>query len=66
MVQNGLLVFVDKEIMGLYVVSSEFAYKYLHKKLIRSYALDSMVKKDIENANSDMNIDLAYKFLKKF
>ena len=32
--QNGLLVFVDTEIVGLDVVSSESAYKYLHKKLI--------------------------------
>ena len=29
--QNGLLVFVDNEIMGLNVVSSESAYKHLHK-----------------------------------
>ena len=63
--QNGLLVFVDNEIMGLNVVSSESAYKHLHKKLIKSYALDSMVKKDIKNANSDINIDLAHKFLKE-
>ncbi len=63
--QNGLLVFVDNEIVGLDVVSSESAYKYLHKKLIKSYALDSMVKKDNKTINSDINIDLAHKFLKE-
>jgi hypothetical protein len=63
--QNGLLVFIENEIVGLDVISSESAYKYLHKKLIRSYALDSMVKDDNKVVNSDININLVNKFIKE-
>jgi len=46
--QNWLLVFVDNEIMGLDVVSSEFEYKYkykyLHKKLIKAMRLIPWLK----------------------
>ena len=52
--QKGLLVSVNGAIIGLDVVSNESAYKDLHKKLIKSYALDSMVEK---NKNIKFNID---------
>ena len=61
--QKGLLVFVDNEIIGLDVVSNESAYKYLHEKLIKSYALDSMVPN--KNIKSDINIDMADEFIKE-
>jgi len=43
--QNGLLVLVNGKIIGLDVVSSSSAYKKVHKKLIKSYAIDSMIQK---------------------
>ena len=43
--QNGLLVLVNGKIIGLDVVSSSSAYKDVHKKLIKSYAIDSMIQK---------------------
>jgi hypothetical protein len=61
--QKGLLVFINGKIMGLDVISSKSAYKILHKKLIKSYALDSMVQKDDEKIRSNIKLDLAYKFI---
>jgi hypothetical protein len=60
--QKGLLVFIDGEIIGLDVVSNESVYKDLHEKLIKNYALDSMVQKD-KTIKHDMNIDMAHKFI---
>ena len=60
--QKGLLVFIDGEIIGLDVVSNESVYKDLHEKLIKSYALDSMVQKD-KPIKHDINIDMAHKFV---
>lgn len=60
--QKGLLVFIDGEIIGLDVVSNESVYKDLHEKLIKSYALDSMVQKD-KTIKHDINIDMAHKFI---
>jgi hypothetical protein len=60
--QKGLLVFIDGEIIGLDVVSNESVYKDLHEKLIKSYALDSMVQKD-KSIKHDINIDMAHKFI---
>lgn len=42
--QKGLLVFISGEIMGFDVVSRESAYNDLHKKLIKSYALDALIQ----------------------
>ena len=60
--QTGLLVFIGSQIIGLDVVSNESAYKDLHKKLIKSYALDSMVDKD-KNIKADINVDMAHEFI---
>ena len=60
--QKGLLVFIGRKIIGLDVVSNESAYKDLHKKLIKSYALDSMVDKD-KKIKSDIDIDIAHEFI---
>ena len=62
--QKGLLVFIESEIIGLDVVSNESAYKDLHKKLIKSYALDSMVQRD-KIIKSDINVDKAKEFIKE-
>ncbi len=41
------------------------AYKDLHKKLIKSYALDAMIQKDNKKTKSDINVEMAQKFLKE-
>ena len=63
--QKGLLVFINGKIMGLDVISSKSAYKILHKKLIKSYALDSMVQKGDKKIRSNINRDMADKFIKE-
>ena len=63
--QKGLLVFINGEIMGLDIISSESAYKILHKKLIKSYALDAMVQKDNKKIGSNINTEIAHKFIKE-
>ena len=60
--QKGLLVFINGEIMGLDVISSKSAYKVLHKKLIKSYALDSMVEKGNKRIKSDINSEKVQQF----
>ncbi len=56
--QNGLMVFVNGEIVGLDVISSASAYEILHEKLIRSYALDSMVRKHDKDLRPDIDLDM--------
>ena len=63
--QNGILVFINGEIVGLDVISSKSAYKNLHKKLIKSYALDSMVQKKDNKIKSDINVNMVNKFIKE-
>lgn len=41
--QCGLLVFIHKQFAGLEVFSREDAYRSLHSKLIRSYAMDTIL-----------------------
>ncbi len=60
--QKGLLVLVNGEIIGLDVVSSESAYKDLHEKLIKSYALDSIVQNDT-NMKSDIDMSRVHEFI---
>ena len=63
--QNGIIVFINGEIMGLDVISSKSAYKILHKKLIKSYALDSMVEKENKKISSNINIAKVQQFIKE-
>jgi ARG and Rhodanese-Phosphatase-superfamily-associated Protein domain len=64
--QKGLLVYINGDIMGLDVVSRKSAYKHLHKKLIKSYALDSMVEGNVnDNVNTNIDRDSAQTFLKE-
>jgi hypothetical protein len=60
--QKGLLVFIEGKIIGLDVVSNASAYKDLHKKLIKSYALDSMVQKD-KTIKSNISVYMAQEFI---
>mgnify|MGYP000950524280 CR=1 FL=1 len=50
--QKGLLVFINGQIMGFDVVSCKSAYRDLHKKLIKSYALDVLVQKEDKKVKS--------------
>lgn len=43
--QNGLLVLVNGEVVGLDMVSSAVAFRMLHPKLIRSYVMDALTEK---------------------
>jgi hypothetical protein len=63
--QKGILVFINGEIMGLDVISSESAYRDLHKKLIKSYALDAIIPNENKRIKSDVNFDVAKAFLKE-
>ncbi len=62
--QKGILVFINGEIVGFDVISSSNAYKDLHKKLIKSYALDAMVSDDKE-LKPEITVEMAQKFLKE-
>lgn len=61
--QRGLLVFINGEIRGLDVVSNESAYRILHEKLIKSYAMDSISQKDDAKMKLEMNIEGVNKFI---
>ena len=43
--QKGLLVMIDGKVTGFDIVSLESAYKVLHNKLIRSYAMGALLSK---------------------
>jgi len=42
--QKGLLVFVNGEVVGFDAISLESAYETLHPKLVRSYAMDALLR----------------------
>ncbi|QUH22424.1 hypothetical protein HYG87_00915 [Methanobacterium alkalithermotolerans] len=44
--QNGILVMINGEVVGLDIISSRAAYNLLHPKLVKSYALEAALKKD--------------------
>ncbi len=46
--QKGILVMVNGEIMGLDILSSAIAYQVLHRKLLKSYALEAILNEDLE------------------
>ncbi|UTB32300.1 MAG: hypothetical protein NKF70_12510 [Methanobacterium sp. ERen5] len=60
--QTGLLVFVNSEIVGLDIISNKSAYKVLHKKLVESYAMDSMLQ-DNKKTSTNINLEAAHKFI---
>lgn len=61
--QKGLLVFINEKIMGFDVVSCASAYKNLHKKLIKSYALDVLAQKKNKSIKATASSDKAIKFI---
>ena len=62
--QKGLLVFINGEIMGFDVVSRKSAYKDLHKKLIKSYALDALIQTEDKEIKDNDTLEKAKKFIK--
>jgi hypothetical protein len=46
--QNGLLVLVNGEVVGLDMVSRAAAFRMLHPKLIRSYVMDALTEKPVK------------------
>ncbi|MDI6643573.1 MAG: hypothetical protein QME14_00820 [Methanobacteriaceae archaeon] len=60
--QKGLLVMINGEVMGLDILSSSEAYKILHQKLLKSYALEALLAED--DAKEKLNkIEQAQKFI---
>jgi hypothetical protein len=45
--QNGLIVLVNGEVVGLDIISKASAFRALHPKLIRSYVMDALTEKPV-------------------
>jgi len=61
--QNGLLTFIDEEIVGFDFLSLETAYSLLHPKLVKSYAMEALMQKAPKNEKP--GADKAKEFLKE-
>ena len=59
--QQGLLVFINGEAAGCDILSQTFAYKVVHRKLVKSYALEALLQK--EENTSKPTADKARNFL---
>lgn len=59
--QNGILVFINGEVSGFEVISSKNVYRKVHPKIIKSYALEAILKK--EKTDNEANLDEAENFL---
>ena len=60
--QKGLLVMINGEVMGMDLISSSIAYLILHRKLLKSYALEAIIKEDESDGNLN-GLDKAKAFL---
>lgn len=61
--QKGIMVFVNGKVEGFDIVSLSSAYKNIHSKLLKSYAIDSILDK--KDKNNNPSIDNANNFIKK-
>jgi hypothetical protein len=61
--QNGMLVLVNGEVVGLDIVSRSDAFNLLHPKLIRSYVIDALTERP--RKAKDTPQDKADEFLKR-
>lgn len=50
--QNGLLVLVNGEVIGLDIVSRTTAFTTLHPKLIKSYVMDALTEKPVKGKDA--------------
>ena len=60
--QNGLMVFINGELMGFDVISSKSAYSVLHPKLIKSSAIEAILVRKKDKKEPDASY--AHMFLK--
>jgi hypothetical protein len=63
--QKGIFVFVDGEIAGWDILSRETAFEELFKKLIKSYAMDALIKNRGKITISRNPIEEARRFLEE-
>ena len=61
--QKGMLVLLNGEVVGFDIVSRDLAYKVLHPKLVKSYAIEAILLKKEKIAKS--NADKAKAFIKE-
>ena len=47
--QKGILVMVNGEVMGLDLISSSIAYRVLHRKLLKSYSLEAILREEVDS-----------------
>lgn len=52
--QKGIMVLINGEVAGFEVLSSEDAYKLLHNKLIKSYAMEAILSHGEKSAPNDV------------
>jgi len=52
--QRGLLVFVEGEVVGFDLLSRDAAYGLLHPKVVKSYAMDAMLRPKGKDAGVDV------------
>lgn len=53
--QRGLLAFINGKVTGFDIVSLESAYKTLHPKLVKSYAMDALLQKKGKHVEPSVN-----------
>ncbi|MFB0566280.1 MAG: ARPP-1 family domain-containing protein [Candidatus Aminicenantaceae bacterium] len=58
--QRGLIAFIDEEIVGFDFLSLESAYTQLHQKLVKSYAMESLLRKDPKLNKPDAKMAKAF------
>jgi hypothetical protein len=61
--QNGILIFINNEIVGMELLSSEENYEKYHEKIIKSYSLDAII--EFKESNQIDFIKEAKKFIKE-
>jgi hypothetical protein len=63
--QVGLLAFVDGRAVGFDIISLSSVYSQLHRKLVRSYALESLIESRNAETPTIDSIDLARRFIEE-
>ena len=53
--QNGILIFINGELKGMELLSTEENYEKYHEKIIKSYSIDALVDSQKENDVQDIN-----------
>jgi hypothetical protein len=61
--QNGLIAYINGELVGFEIIYNASRYKDYHEKLVESYILDAISKQNEEYTNKNINED---EFIQKF